>query len=62
MQIEGAARKLGVHRNAICGRLSYIYKFTKLNPKNFYDLVKLVEVVREGRLCEICQTIRSYLV
>lgn len=59
MKIEGTSRELNVHRNAIRSRLSTIYKLTHLDPMQFYDLVKLVEVVKEGQLCKVCRMTRS---
>lgn len=48
MNVSRTASDLCYHRNAIEYHLTKIFRETKLNPHNFYDLVKLVDVVKEG--------------
>lgn len=45
MNAAEAARRMMYHRNTITFRMQSIKKKTGLNPGNFYDLVKLVEMV-----------------
>ena len=45
MNAAEAARRMMYHRNTIIFRMQSIKKKTGLNPGNFYDLVKLVEIV-----------------
>lgn len=39
--------RLNLSSNALASRLSYIYKRTQLDPRKFYDLVKLVQLIEE---------------
>ena len=48
MNESEAARHLGVHRNTVVYQCEQIFKKTGLNPNNFYDLVKLVDMVKEA--------------
>ena len=50
MNESEVARKMHVHRNTVVYQCEQILKKTGLNPSNFYDLVKLVEMVKEGPL------------
>lgn len=43
-----AARKCYCSRNNVVYHCEQICKKTGLNPKNFYDLIKLVEMVKNG--------------
>lgn len=43
--LTAAAKKLYVHRNTLIFQLDKIQVKTGLDPRNFYDLVKLVEMV-----------------
>lgn len=41
------AKDLYMHRNTVIYRLRKVKKLTGLDPMNFYDLCKLVEMVKE---------------
>ena len=43
-----AARQLYYHRNTFAYHLERIKEIYCLNPNNFYDLCKLVEMAKEG--------------
>ena len=45
MSVLGTAKKLHFHWNTITYHLNAIQKKTGLDPRNFYDLVKLLEGV-----------------
>ena len=47
MRLKPASESLGVHIETLSRRLDSIYKRTKLNPKNFWDLLVLVKVVED---------------
>ena len=47
MVATDTARSIYRHRNAVFYYLGTVYKKTGLNPKNFYDLIKLVDMVKE---------------
>lgn len=42
MQVKTAARQLHMHYNSVYYRVDRIYDNTGLDPRNFYDLHKLV--------------------
>ena len=44
MRTKTAARQLNLHYNTVAYRLEKIHQQTGLNPENFYDLHKLVEI------------------
>ena len=44
MSATRAAEKLYLHRNTLIYRIDRIQKKTGLNPRRFYDLVRLVEL------------------
>lgn len=46
MKYYNAADAIGMHRRSAHGRLEKIYNITGLDPRNFYDLHKLVEMVK----------------
>lgn len=46
MRLVGAGEILGIDYRTIDNRLNYIYKRSKLNPKKFYDLCKLVQLLK----------------
>ena len=48
MRATETAYALDVHRNTVCWRISKIKDITGLDPLNFYDLHKLVEMAREA--------------
>lgn len=48
MKWKTTARSMGLHWNSVLYRFEKIYDQTGLDPRNFYDLYKLVEMVREG--------------
>lgn len=48
MNISELARKLMYHRNTINWRLDRIYEKTNLNPRKFYDLIKLLKEVQSN--------------
>lgn len=48
MRVNTLSRKIYVTRNGIEYRIRRIRKRTGLNPKNFHDLCRLVEMAKEG--------------
>ena len=42
------ARAIDIHPNTVSYRLGRIYDNTGLDPLNFYDLHKLVQMVKDG--------------
>ena len=48
MKVKPAARELGLHWNVVYSRMDRIWDNTGLDPRNFYDLHKLVQMVKEG--------------
>jgi sugar diacid utilization regulator len=48
MNREAVSRVLGCHRNTVTYRLDGIMKITKYDPRVFYDLVELIELVGRG--------------
>lgn len=49
MNLSQAACKMFCHRNTILYHVKRIQTATGLNPLNFYDLCKLVQMVKEER-------------
>ena len=47
MDLSKTARKTYMHRNSIVYQLEKIQKKTGLQPKRFFDLIKLVEMCKE---------------
>lgn len=47
MKWKIAARAIDLHWNTVAYRLDRIYDQTGLDPRNFYDLHKLVEMAQE---------------
>lgn len=47
MRMTETAYALNVHRNTVVYRISKIKRITGLDPQNFYDLCKLVEMARK---------------
>ena len=47
MNISRVAEELHYHINTMQYRIAQIARTTGLNPKNFYDLCKLVEIARD---------------
>ena len=47
MNITQASEKLYMHRNSVVYHIKRIKKQTGLNPLNFYDLCKLVNMAKE---------------
>lgn len=47
MRVRETARKMFKHRNTVVYHLQQIKEITGLDPYNFYDLIKLVEGVKE---------------
>lgn len=47
MNIGECARLMYVHRNTVYYYFAKIKKKTGLDPQNFYDLIKLIEKIRE---------------
>lgn len=45
MRVRPAAMRLNLSSNALASRLSYIYKRTQLDPRKFYDLVQLMQII-----------------
>lgn len=48
MNLSESARSMFTHRNTVVYHVSRVKKITGLNPMNFYDLCKLVQLVKEG--------------
>lgn len=48
MRAKSAARQLGMHWNGVYYRMNRIYDQTGLDPRNFYDLQKLVEIANRA--------------
>ena len=49
MVLINTAADVGLDFRTVAARLDIIYKVTKLNPRNFFDLGKLVQMVEEER-------------
>ena len=49
MVVTDTARALFMHRNTIQYHLDVVAKKTGLSPMKFYDLIKLVEMLKERR-------------
>lgn len=49
MNITKVARIKYMHRNTVVYHINKVKNITGLDPTNFYDLHKLVEMVRERR-------------
>ena len=47
MKIAAVARAMHYHRNSLIYHLEKIEKLYHLDPTNFYDLCKLLEMVKE---------------
>ena len=48
MNESEVSRKLHFHRNNVVYHCENIREKTGLDPQNFYDLVKLVDMVKDG--------------
>jgi len=48
MKLGKAADELMIDYRTLASRLDFIYKRTKLNPRRFRDLVKLVQILDEA--------------
>ena len=48
MKVNATANELRITHNGLSYRLDAIYRDTRLNPRNFRDLIKLVEIVERG--------------
>jgi DNA-binding PucR family transcriptional regulator len=48
MSASRTAKEMHYHRNTIVYHITTIHWRYGLNPKKFYDLVKLVEMAKEG--------------
>lgn len=48
MKLCAAAEELHITHNALAYRLDAIYRTTRLNPRNFQDLISLVDIATEG--------------
>ena len=46
MSVNAVSRNLYCHRNTVEYHIKRVEKETGLNPKRFYDLVKLVEMAK----------------
>ena len=46
MNVDATSRATHLHRNTIDYRLFVIFRQTDLDPHNFYDLHKLVQLVK----------------
>ena len=49
MKATEAGRKLFLHENTVKYHLDAVEKKTGLSPRKFYDLIKLVEMLKERR-------------
>ena len=49
LAVSATARKLFMHRNTAVYHVQKIKKATGLDPLNFYDMIKLVEMVKARR-------------
>lgn len=49
MKWKVAAKALDMHRSSATYRLEKIYNITGLDPRNFYDLRKLVEMAKADK-------------
>lgn len=47
MRYKPSAAELGCHFETVSRRLDSIYRRTLLNPKEFYDLIKLVQRIQD---------------
>ena len=47
MQVKPTARSIDMHWNSVYYCIDRIYNQTGLDPRNFYDLHKLVEMAQE---------------
>lgn len=47
MRLNETGRKLNYHRNTICYHMEKVYKETGLDPRDFFDLVKLLRMIGE---------------
>lgn len=47
MNVSRAARELWMHRNNVAHHMERIKEITGKDPRNFYDLVELVTMVRK---------------
>lgn len=52
MNVTDTAYELHRHRNGILYRIGKIKRITGLDPMNFYDLCKLVEMARKENRCQ----------
>jgi len=50
LNLSAAARALRLNRSAVDWRLDLILRETGLDPRKFYDLCELLDLLREGRL------------
>lgn len=50
MNLSKTASETFYHRNTIEYRLDSIQRKTGLNPRRFYDAVKLMEMIKNGEL------------
>ena len=48
MKYKPAARAINLHYNTVAYRMDIIYLETGLDPRNFYDLHELVQMVKES--------------
>lgn len=48
MSVKATAEKSFSHYNTIVYHLQAVYNKTGLNPKNFYDLCRLVDLIKHG--------------
>ena len=48
MSASEAAKAIYMHRNTLVYRLDEVWALTGLNPRNFYDLVKLLDRFGDG--------------
>lgn len=59
-RIETAKKLNCIHRNTILYRFEDIYIKTGLNPKNFYDLIKLVDIAKGELKMKKCKTCKWF--
>ena len=49
MRVAAMAKKFGMSRKSMYYRLERVEEHTGLNPQNFYELRKLVDMVKEAQ-------------
>lgn len=50
LRVSKAANSLYLHRNTVVYHLDQIQEITGLDPRKFYDLVELIDMLMKGEL------------